>query len=113
MKKIVLFAAAFALLSAPAFAGYRTTDKGGTLTAGGVAQNAIASNTQRQIWCLQNDPAETEVLMVRVGGTASATTGIALDPGAQACGTPGDLDTGAVSVFAATTGHRWFAFEGE
>lgn len=92
---------------------YHTTDKGGTLTTGGVAQNAIAYNGYRQIWCIQNDPEEEEVLMVRLGGTASATAGIALSPGQQACSAPNYSDRSAVSVYAATTGHRWFGFEGE
>lgn len=92
---------------------YSTTDKGGTLTAGNVAQNAIASNASRKAWCIQNDPAATEALFVRVNGTAGTGAGIALSPGAQACNSPGSIDTAAVSVFAATTGHRWFGFEGQ
>jgi hypothetical protein len=92
---------------------YSTTDKGGTLTAGNVAQNAIASNASRKAWCIQNDPTATETLFVRVNGTAGTTAGIALAPGGQACNAPGSIDTAAVSVFAATTGHRWYGFEGQ
>lgn len=91
---------------------YTTTDKGSTITSGGVAQTAIASNASRKIWCIQNDPANSETLYVRLGGTASATAGIALQAGVQACG-QGTLDTAAVSVFAATTSHRFFGFEGQ
>lgn len=97
----------------PGIATYSTTDKGGTITSGGVAQSAIASNASRKSWCVQNDPAATEILSVRLNGTASATTGTILQPGYQACSQPGLLDTAAVSVFAATTGHRWFGFEGQ
>ena len=88
-----------------------TTDKGGTITSGGVAQTAIALNNSRQGWCIQNDPAATETLYVRVKGTASATVGSALTPGAQACNVPGLIDPAAISVFAATTGHRWYGSE--
>lgn len=92
---------------------YTTTDKGGTVTTGGTAQAAIAANSNRKAWCIQNDPAATENMSVRVNGTASATTGTIVTPGNQACNLPGALDTAAVSVFAATTGHRWFGYEGQ
>src|SRR5690349_13692363 len=114
--RLSLAAALLVGTCAPAFAqiaSYASTDKGGTVTTGGVAQNAVAANQYRQIWCIQNAPAETEVLMVRLGGTASATAGTALSPGQQACSYPGYVDRSAVSVYAATTGHRWFGFEGE
>jgi hypothetical protein len=97
----------------PAPATITTTDRGGTLTSGGVAQNAIASNASRKTWCIQNDPAATETLYVRSNGTASATTGVALVAGAQACNQPGTVDTSAVSVYAATTSHRWFGSEAQ
>lgn len=92
---------------------YTPTDKGGTITSGGAAQTAISSNASRKIWCIQNDPAATEILSVRSNGTASATAGIILSAGAQACSPSGQTDTAAISVFAATTGHRWFGFEGQ
>lgn len=92
---------------------YTATDKGGTITTGGTAQNAIASNASRKIWCIQNDPSATEILSVRSNGTASATAGTILQAGAQACTPSGQTDTAAISVFAATTGHRWFGFEGQ
>jgi hypothetical protein len=90
-----------------------TTDKGGTITLGGTAQAAIALNASRKAWCIQNGPAESETLYVRVNGTASATTGVALSPGQQACSPPGLVDTAAVSVFAATTSHRWYGSEAQ
>lgn len=94
-------------------ATYSTTDKGGTITTGGTAQNAIASNASRKMWCIQNDPSATEILSVRLNGTASATAGTILQAGQQACSAPGYIDTAAVSVFGATTGHRFFGFEGQ
>jgi hypothetical protein len=90
-----------------------TTDKAGTITTGGTAQQAIAANASRKMWCIQNPPAATESLNVRVNGTASATTGVGLMPGTQACGTTGYIDTAAVSVFAATTGHQWLGWEAQ
>lgn len=92
---------------------YTTTDKGGTISVGGTPQTAIAANSARKIWCIQNDPSATEVLSVRVGSAASATTGIILAVGAQACSSAGMVDTGLVSVYAATGGHRYFGFEGQ
>lgn len=91
--------------------GVTTTDKAGTLTSGGTAQTAIALNTSRKGWCIQNPVSATEDLFVRVNGTASATTGVDLSPGFQACNLPSLIDTAAVSVFAATTSHTWLGFE--
>ena len=86
-----------------------TTDKSGTITTGGTAQTPIALNASRKQWCIQNDPAATEVLYVRVNGTAAPGVGAALSPGDQVCSSGNMIDTAAVSVFAATTGH---VFEG-
>lgn len=88
-----------------------TTDRGGTITAGTTAQTAIAANTSRKGWCIQNDPAATESLWVRANGAASATTGAELVAGAQACNQAGTIDQTAISVYAVTTGHRWFGSE--
>lgn len=88
-----------------------TTDKSGTITTGGVAQTAIALNAPRKGWCIQNPPTATENLSVRVGGTASATTGTMLSPGQQACNQAALTDTAAISIFAATTGHVYTGFE--
>jgi hypothetical protein len=92
-------------------ASVSTTDKAGTLTSGGTAQNAIASNASRKGWCIMNDPLASETLYVRANGTASATTGIPLGAGVQACSSPSLIDTAAISVYAATTSHRWYGFE--
>lgn len=95
-----------------------TTDKSGTVTVGATAQTAIALNASRKSWCIQNPPTATlqgiataEVLEVRVNGTASATTGTILSPGDQACSQSGTIDTAAVSVLGATTGHVYVGFE--
>lgn len=88
-----------------------TTDKSGTITLGGTAQTAIALNASRKTWCIQNPGAASEKLYVRANGTASATTGAELAPGAQACSQSGTIDTAAISVFAATTAHAYLGFE--
>lgn len=97
--------------SEPPAATVTTTDKSGTITAGGTAQVAIASNASRRAWCIQNDPAATEPLYVRVNGTAASGIGAALSPGDQACSSGNIVDTAGVSVFAATTGHVFEGFE--
>lgn len=89
-----------------------TTDKSGTVTTGGAAQNAIAANPLRKGWCIQNTDA-AEVMYVRANGTASATTGTKLTAGAQACSSPSLIDLGVISVFAATTSHPWSGFEAQ
>lgn len=91
-----------------------TTNKAGTVTSGGTAQNAIASNASRKSWCIQNSGAESEDLYVRLGAAASATVAdFDLAPGQGVCSSPSMVDQGAVSVFAATTGHRWFGSEAQ
>ena len=91
------------------------TDRGGTITSGGTAQNAMASNSSRKGGYIINDPASTENLCVSTTTTAT-TTGA----GDDVCLTPGQsyglnqnglVNTAAVSVIAATTGHRWEAVE--
>lgn len=121
-RRFLAFCAAAALLLAPIGAAeaalvqtnpgqVASTDKGGALTAGGTAQNAIAANISRKGWCIQNDPAATETLYVRTDGAASATSGTALLAGQQVCSPALVTTTGAISVFAATTAHRWFGVE--
>lgn len=86
-----------------------TTDKSGTITTGGTAQNAIASNASRKGWCIQNTDA-AEVMYVRANGVAT-TTATKLTAGQQVCSGPTLVDTAAISVLAATTAHPWAGFE--
>lgn len=91
-----------------------STNKAGTITSGGTAQNAIAANASRKSWCIQNDPNATEPLYVRASGTASATVAdAALVPGQPYCSSSSMVDQGAISVFAATTGHQWYGSEAQ
>lgn len=87
------------------------TDKGGTITTGGTAQTAIAANASRKGWCIQNPSDAGEVMYVRVGATATTTSGMQLAAGQQACNPASIVDQGLVSVIAATTSHRWYGTE--
>lgn len=93
-----------------------TTDKSGTVATGGVAQTPIALNADRKVYCIQNPSATAsgvaaESLWIRVNGTAAANVGTELANGTQACESGPTIDTAAVSVFAATTGHKFNGFE--
>lgn len=94
--------------TSPAFvteAGTLATDRSGTITLGGTAQNAIAANTSRVEWTIVNN--SDTLMMVRIAGTASATAGIPANPGDVIVG----KETNAVSVFCATTGKAFTAWE--
>lgn len=92
-----------------------------SLTLGGTAQAAIASNTTRK-GCLVENPAlaadqgisTAEFLYVNFGGTAAAaSTSFALAPGQSISCSPLGIGTvtSAVSVVAATTAHKIIAVE--
>jgi hypothetical protein len=89
------------------------TDRSGSITTGGTAQNAAAANTGRQYLIIQN--ISSEVMWVSVVGTAAASTAgsfrLAADGGYIEW--YGDrVPTGAVSVVAATTGSKFTCLEG-
>lgn len=85
--------------------GGAATDRSGTITTGGVAQNAMAANTARKLWSLSNN--SDTPMNVHPAGTASATAGIPVSPGQTVTGTV----TNAISVFCATTGKAFTAWE--
>lgn len=91
------------------------TNKGGTMTTGGTAQTAVASNVSRRGGWIMNDPTATENLCI--SSTTSATTTGANDdtclpPGASySFIQEGLIIQTAISVNAATTGHRWLSVE--
>lgn len=87
------------------------TDNSSTIATGGADQTAIALNASRKGWCVQNPPDATETMNVRVGAAATTSTGVKLAAGQQACNAPGLVDTRAVHVIAATTGHAYLATE--
>lgn len=87
------------------------TDCGGTITAGGTAQNAAAVDTSRKTMLIENPVSATEDLYVAVSG--SATVGGAGNYADLAAGGSTNVMFGgtviqtAVSVNATSTGHRW------
>jgi hypothetical protein len=87
------------------------TDCGGTITTGGAAQTAAAADSSRKSLLIENPVAATEDLFGSVTGAAT-TTGAGdyfdLAPGGSATLTlAGTVIQAAVSVNAATTGHRF------
>jgi hypothetical protein len=87
------------------------TDRSGTLTTGGTAQNAAAALATRKYLFVQNPSTAPGTLWFSTVTTAvQDSPSIELVPGASFesglfC------PTGAVSVIAATTGHKWTARE--
>lgn len=87
------------------------TDRSGSITVGGTAQQAMAANTARVEAFVQNiDTTNLEDLWINItGGTAAANTAgsYRLPTGT---GWSGKV-TSAISVVAATTGHKFSAGE--
>lgn len=85
--------------------GFTVTDQSGTITTGGTAQDIAAADRSHLV--LENLGTEVEALWYRVGGTAAIGT-----EGSQMLltGQKVELYTSqAVSVIAATTGHKFSA----
>lgn len=89
-----------------------------TITSGGNAQNAFAANATRRLLIVQN--LETEPMAVNVTGAATLGAGslilkgctVALDgTGGAYVAEASNVPPGAVSVIAATTGHRFTAWQ--
>lgn len=80
-----------------------------TVTTGGTAQSVAWSLTQAKIRCVQNPKSATEELFVSYGTAATTTASHDLQAGSQICW-PWN---GAVSVYAATTGHAFVVFEAQ
>jgi hypothetical protein len=95
------------------------TDRSGTIASGGTANTAIAANSARRYFLLQN--LSNTVLWVNFGVTAvQDQPSIAL----KACGTAGDgtggaivfegsfVPTGSISIIGPTTGSKFSCKEG-
>lgn len=94
----------------PASTAYTATDKSGTVTAGGTAQNAIAANTSRKDWRLSN--LSNDILYVTDTGTAAtASNGVPVYPGQTITADARGTSQSAISVLGATTGDGWSAVE--
>ena len=93
-------------------------DYSGSITTGGTAQTAVAANPNRRWLRVENPPSATESLFVRYDGTAttnsSTPNSTELAPGASdefSFTGVGYIPGGAVSVIAATTGHKFIIKE--
>lgn len=82
------------------------TDRSGSITTGGTAQNVAAANTARRGFTLQNT-SDTEMRVSESGTAASATTGYQIAPGGRFTASTNR----AISVFGATTGKTFAATE--
>lgn len=82
------------------------TDRSGTITTGGAAQNVAAANTARKGLDFQNT-SDTEMRVTESGTAASATTGFQVLAG----GTFRARTNRVISVFCATTGKTFAATE--
>lgn len=86
-----------------------TTNRSGTIAAGGVAQTLMASNTNRKGFIIQNTSTQYP-LYFEIGGTASTLTAF-LDIG-QAFSTDGSFAiTDQISIFGPTTGTTFWCKE--
>lgn len=85
------------------------TDRSGSIATGGTAQVLAAANASRRSLTIQNIDAAEDMWVNENGGTATvATAGSFLIPAK----TSATIHTNkAVSVVAATTGHKWTATE--
>lgn len=89
------------------------TDRSGTITVGGTSQSMMSANTSRKFLFIQNlHP--TEDLWIRFGSAAAVdgVGSIVLGP-TQTYENPSHyIMTSAIHVIAATTGHKFTAYEG-
>jgi hypothetical protein len=97
------------------------TDRSGVIAAGAVAQQIAAANTARHYFMIQNPSAialaaagisSTESLWVNFGAASvEGQPSIELPPGNGFIMETGFINTGLISVIAATTGHPFTAKE--
>lgn len=98
------------VLSADTVIRSTSTDRGGTITAGGTAQQMMAANTARRGFLIQNQ--STGDLYINGLSTAAANqTSLRIPAGALYETSPHHSGTGAVSIFGATTGQAFYARE--
>jgi hypothetical protein len=89
------------------------TDRSGTITTGGAAQQLAAANSNRNYFLIQNPSAATESLWFRFGtGAVVGEPSIELTPGNGFVMDGNYVETELISVIAATTGHTFTAKEG-
>lgn len=87
------------------------TDRSGTITAGGTAQQLMAANAARIGFAIQNLSATADLWINPLGAAAASQPSIKLVPGAYFEAPAGFGAVGAISVFSATTGVAFSARE--
>ena len=108
LLSLVASIALFAVIPAEA-----QLDGSGTITTGGTAQQVFAARSTRSYLFCQNPIAATEPLLINAPGVAGATNGsYELAAGGSITFDNSFVPKGAVSAFAATTGHRFVCKEG-
>lgn len=118
-RRLGLAAAFLAGAALPALADSQINltpvNRGATVATGGTAVS-IAGNTNRKGGWVMNPCDATESLFVSLGATATTTTGTPNHADLPACGRinlsgPAGAYRGAVSINAATNGHKFEAVE--
>lgn len=86
----------------------------GAIATGGTVQQLFAANTERQYLLIQNPSNAGEILFVDFTSNASTTQGTCLElaPGAAISFEGSFCPTDKVTVNAATTGHKYVAYQG-
>lgn len=103
---------AWLAVSSPASQG-AFTDRSGTITLGGTAQQSAALNAARRYLLVQNPTTATESFWISLTTTAvAASPSIEVAPGVTLTFEGTFIPTGAVSVVAATTATKFTVKEG-
>lgn len=86
------------------------TNRSGAITAGGTAQQLAAANTARRGFSVQN-LSSGDLWISTVGTAAASAPSLWLPAGAYYEMPTGGVSSGAVSIFGATTGQAFTAYE--
>jgi hypothetical protein len=87
-----------------------TANNSGTCISGTLSTVALASNSSRKAWFLEADPANTDVVYVKLGATATATN-LKLSPGQAFNNDTGTVYTGEVDFLPASGTQKVCVFE--
>lgn len=88
----------------------RVRDISTTITHGATDQVLVGSDPNRSYLLIHNPRTETESLLVSLVGKAAEGSAVELAPGGTLEYSDATLPTNAVSVLAATTGHKVVAW---
>ena len=90
-------------------AAVTSTDKSGTITTGGESQVAIAANASRKGGFIQNT--SEDYLYVNDGASASTSSAFIVPGGVIELSVNGQVYTGDIHIYGATTGQSFAAKE--